>query len=127
MASIFQVLLSFLDLAGVAIIGVLGSLTVNGVQSRKPGNRVESVLSFLQLDDRTFQFQAASLGVLAALLLMSRTLLSVFFFSSSSRIHNQRCTEFSITDLKSIFPAILFFIGSEGFPILTYESTKDVK
>jgi ATP-binding cassette subfamily C protein len=78
-ASIFQVLLSFLDLAGVAIIGVLGSLTVNGVQSREPGNRVESVLRFVHLDNQTFQFQAAALGVLAALLLMSRTLLSVFF------------------------------------------------
>jgi len=78
-ASLLQVFLSFLDLAGVAIIGVLGSLSVNGVQSREPGNRVSSVIKFLNLDGQTFQYQAAFLGILAATLLMTRTFLSVLF------------------------------------------------
>jgi ABC-type multidrug transport system fused ATPase/permease subunit len=78
-ASVFQVGLSFLDLAGVALIGVLGSLSVNGVQSKQPGDKVSSVLVFLNLDGRPFQYQAAALGGFAALILFSRTLLSVFF------------------------------------------------
>lgn len=78
-ASIFQIALSFLDLLGVAIIGVLGSLSVNGVQSKKPGDRVSSALELLQISDKNFQYQAAVLGVLAAVLLIGRTLLSVFF------------------------------------------------
>lgn len=78
-ASVVQVFLSFLDLAGVALIGVLGSLSVNGLQSRKPGDRVSAVLEFLSLDDRTLQFQVASIGILAGTLLLSRTILSVFF------------------------------------------------
>lgn len=78
-ASIFQVGLSFLDLAGVALIGILGSLSVNGVQSRKPGDRVNQVLELLHLEGQSFQYQAAALGGLAALILVSRTFLSVFF------------------------------------------------
>jgi ABC-type multidrug transport system fused ATPase/permease subunit len=78
-ASLFQIALSFLDLVGIALIGILGSLSVNGVQSRDPGNRVTAVLKFLQLQDQSFQSQVAVLGVLASTVFISRTLLSVFF------------------------------------------------
>lgn len=78
-AAVFQVILSFLDLAGVALIGVLGSLSVRGVQSQEPGNRVAMVLEFLNLDGQSLQLQVGILGVGAATLLLSRTFLSVFF------------------------------------------------
>jgi ABC-type multidrug transport system fused ATPase/permease subunit len=78
-ASIFQVCLSFLDLAGVALVGVLGSLSVNGVQSKAPGAKVETVLQLFSLDGKTFQFQVAIIGILAATTLISRTVLSVVF------------------------------------------------
>jgi ABC-type multidrug transport system fused ATPase/permease subunit len=78
-AALFQVFLSFLDLAGVALVGVLGSLSVRGVQSKEPGNRVGAVLEFMNLDGQSLQFQVAILGVSAAVLLLSRTFLSVFF------------------------------------------------
>lgn len=76
---ILQILMSFLDLLGVAIIGVLGALAVTGVQSTKPGNTVATILDLLNLSDRTFQEQAAFLGVAAAVILISRTLASVIF------------------------------------------------
>ena len=50
-----QVFLGFLDLLGVAFIGVLGALAVNGIQSRPPGDRVMQVLQVLQIDDHNFQ------------------------------------------------------------------------
>jgi ATP-binding cassette subfamily C protein len=56
-AALFQVFLSFLDLAGVALVGVLGSLSVRGVQSKEPGNRVGAVLEFMNLDGQSLQFQ----------------------------------------------------------------------
>ena len=75
----FQIFLGLLDLAGVAAIGMLGSLAVRGVSSQGPGDRVEVVLRYLHLSNQTFQTQAAVLGCLAAGLLISRTVLSVFF------------------------------------------------
>jgi ABC-type multidrug transport system fused ATPase/permease subunit len=76
---ILQIGLGLLDLAGVAIIGILGALAVSGVSSREPGNRVYSVLNFLNLETLTLQQQATLLGVAAALLLVGKTVISIIF------------------------------------------------
>jgi ABC-type multidrug transport system fused ATPase/permease subunit len=76
---ILQISLGLLDLLGVAIVGILGALAVSGVASREPGNRVYSVLSFLNIENQTLQTQATLLGVTAALLLVAKTVISVIF------------------------------------------------
>lgn len=83
-----QVALGCLDLLGVAAIGILGALSVTGVQSIQPGNRVSKVLETLGLENLTFQGQVAILGLAAAVILITRTILSiivtrkVFYFLS---------------------------------------------
>ncbi len=77
--AILQILMGALDLMGVLAIGLLGALSVTGLQSRKPGDRVDAVLHFLQISNATFQTQAIILGVSAVVLLVGRTLLSIFF------------------------------------------------
>ena len=77
--AILQIGLGALDLIGVAAVGVLGALAVSGVQSREPGNRVNTVLQVLHLQSASFQTQAAIIGLAAVVLLIGRTLLSVFF------------------------------------------------
>ena len=72
-----QIFLSLLDLLGVALVGVLGALAITGVGSRKPGNRVSSVLELIGIQDRPLQQQAFVLGILAATVLVVKTLLSV--------------------------------------------------
>jgi ABC-type multidrug transport system fused ATPase/permease subunit len=74
-----QICLGFLDLIGVAIIGILGALAISGIQSGNPGNRVTAALKLLHIGDQSFQVQAAILGLGAAVILIGRTLLSVFF------------------------------------------------
>jgi ABC-type multidrug transport system fused ATPase/permease subunit len=74
-----QILLSLLDLAGVALIGVIGALSINGIQSKVPGDRVAAVLSKLHLSSFSFQTQVAILGLLAVVLLVGRSLFSVYF------------------------------------------------
>ena len=76
---VFQIFLGLVDLAGVAAIGMLGSLAVRGVSSQGPGERVEFALKLLHLSNQSFQTQAAVLGCLAAGLLVGRTILSVIF------------------------------------------------
>lgn len=77
--TIAQVGMGFLDLFGIAIIGVLGALAVTGVQSSEPGNRVFSALRLMQLESLSFQTQVAVLAVVAGVLLVGRTLLSIYF------------------------------------------------
>jgi ABC-type multidrug transport system fused ATPase/permease subunit len=74
-----QIILGLLDLVAIAIVGVLSALAVTGVQSRGPGNRVSSVLQFIGIDNLEFRTQVAVLGIGAAVILISRTVFSVYF------------------------------------------------
>ena len=73
-----QIFLGLLDLLGVAVIGLLAALSLNGVQSRPPGDRVSSFLRFVGLINEPFQTQAAALGIAASIILVLRTLISIF-------------------------------------------------
>ena len=77
LATALQVALNILDLIGVATIGVLGALSVSGIQSQTPGNRVSQVLELLRIDHFSFQTQVAILGISASLILVFRTMLSI--------------------------------------------------
>ena len=77
--ALLQILSGLLDLAGVAVIGALGALAVNGVQSRQPGDRVTKFLEIFHIQTFSFQSQVAILGSVAAILLISKTVVSVFF------------------------------------------------
>ena len=46
-----QVFVNFLDLIGITLIGILGSMTVNGIQSKESGTRVLSVLRLLKINE----------------------------------------------------------------------------
>ena len=76
---VIQVFLSFLDLLGVALIGLLGALTIRGVQSLPPSGNLQRILENFDLEKFEFQDQAAILGILAASTLIFRTLLSIIF------------------------------------------------
>ena len=75
---ILQAGIGFIDLLGVAAMGVLGALAVTGIQSQKPGNRVSQVLDLIGISELSFQGQVAFLGLLAGVILVTRTILSVF-------------------------------------------------
>jgi len=68
-----------LDLLGVVAIGLLGALSVTGLQSKEPGNRVGIALQVLHISNSSFQVQVTLLGFGAVLLLVGRTILSIFF------------------------------------------------
>ena len=76
---VFQIFLGLLDLAGVALIGVLGALAVTGVGSRAPGNRISALLETLGLSGFSLQWQATILAILATALLIGKTIFSILF------------------------------------------------
>ena len=77
--ALLQVCIGVLDLLGVIAIGLLGALSVTGLQSNLPGDRVSLVLNFLHLSQVSFQTQAFILGIGAAALLVGRTVISIIF------------------------------------------------
>jgi len=79
-----------LDLAGVAAIGMIGALTIRGVGSQGPGDRVANVLNFLNLENQTLQKQVAVLAIAATLLFLFRTLLSIVFTRKTLKFLSRR-------------------------------------
>ena len=77
--ALLQVFMGGLDLLGVAAIGLLGALSVSGLQSSSPGSRIEEILRVLRIQDLTFETQATIIGLGAVILLIGRTILSIFF------------------------------------------------
>lgn len=77
--TIIQVFLGVMDLLGVMAIGLLGTLSITGIQSNEPSDKVSSVLELIGLSDSSFQTQASVIGLSAVLLLIGRTVLSIFF------------------------------------------------
>lgn len=77
--AILQILIGFLDLVGVIVIGLISIISVNGIRSIPTGTRVTEAINLLGLSDFKFQTQVALLGLFAAFLLISRTMLTMFF------------------------------------------------
>lgn len=71
-----QFLLAFFDLIGIFLIGILGSVTIYGVQSKNVGVRTNKVLELLNIDDLTFHQQVVFLALLAFFFLFTKTLIS---------------------------------------------------
>ena len=74
-----QIGLGFMDLAGIALAGVLGGLAISGVASRQPGNRVQGALDFLNLGQLPLQKQALILGLAISVLMVGKTIVSILF------------------------------------------------
>lgn len=87
---VLQILFALLDLVGVVIIGLIGSLAVSGVSGVKPGNKVYSFLSLLNIESQNIQFQATVLGLIAAVFLSVKSLLTLFFNRKSAYFLSRR-------------------------------------
>jgi ABC-type multidrug transport system fused ATPase/permease subunit len=103
-------MMGFLDLIGVLTIGVIGTLSVNGIQSKGPGPRVEEILSILGLSNLAFQKQVAILGVLASILLISRTIFSVLIIRKTMFFLSRRSSEISSQLIKKLLGRDILFI-----------------
>lgn len=71
--------LGLLDLAGIAVLGLLSTLAISGIQNQPPGNKVSFLLNIIGFDNANLQTQISVLGLLGAVLLISKTLISILF------------------------------------------------
>ena len=76
--SLIQITFNFLDLIGVAVIGIIGAITINGSSARPPGDRVSAVLDLLQISGLELTRQVSILGFLAAILLVGKTISTIY-------------------------------------------------
>jgi ATP-binding cassette subfamily C protein len=123
---VIQSSLNILDLIGVAVVGVLGTLAVRGIQSQPSGGKVESVLQVLHLSQMTFQMQIAVLGALSAAVLIIRTLLSVYFSRRILFFLSKRAAVVSADLMRKLLGRELTFIQRYSSQETLYSVTNGV-
>lgn len=121
-----QISLGLLDLLGVAAIGMLGALAISGVESKQPGNRVNMALKLLHIQSSTLQFQATALGVTAAALLLTRTLLSVLITKRIMHFLSRRGAELSSILIEDLLSKSILEINSRTVQQTIYLVTTGV-
>lgn len=118
-----QVFFGLLDLAGVAAVGILGGLAVNGIQSKNPGDRVSAVLEFLEISDFSFQGQVAIIGTLAASLLIGRTILSIILTRRTLFFLADKSSELSSDLVRKFLSKDLTFVQGQSSQEVLYSLT----
>ena len=122
-----QLLLSLLDLLGVALVGILATLAINGIDSKAPSGKVETILRLLQIDEFSLQKQAAILGVSAVLLLIGRTFLSVVFVRRTLFFLSRRGASLSSTLFSKVISQSLQGIQKRSIQEYLYSITGGVE
>ncbi len=124
---LIQILFGLFDLIGVALIGVLGALTVNGVQSKAPGDRVGAVLQFMQLETFGLRNQAIIIGCLASTFLVSKTILSVIFVRRTIFFLGRRSATLSAELISKVLAQPLIKLQSRSMQETLYAVTSGVE
>lgn len=123
---IVQVFLGFLDLVGVALVGLMSSLAVTGISGKQTGERVSKILQLLNLETQESRIQFASLGLLAALFLACKTMATMFLGRKILFFLSSRSASVSGDLLKKYFSLPITFLRRRNTQEAIYALTAGV-
>jgi len=98
-----QILVNLIDLIGVGFLGIVGAITISGIQSQKPSPSILKLLKPLGIDNQSFQVQVSILALSATALLIGRTLISLWLTRRTFAYFARKSIEFSQMILDDIF------------------------
>ena len=126
LVSFIQIFLSFFDLVGVALIGLIGSVSVAAISSTQITGRTESVIKFLGLQDFSSQFQVAILGLMSAVLMVVKTFTSLYLNRKVIFYLSRRGAVITANLTTSLFKRSYIDIKKQGSQNLIYSLTSGV-
>jgi len=126
LVSFIQIFLSFFDLIGVALIGLIGSVSVAAISSTQITGRTESVIKFLGLQDFSSQFQVAILGLMSAVLMVVKTFTSLYLNRKVIFYLSRRGAVITANLTTSLFKRSYIDIKKQGSQNLIYALTSGV-
>jgi ATP-binding cassette subfamily C protein len=125
--TIVQAALSILDLFGVALIGILGAIAVNGISSRAPGIRTARILELLDLTQSSIQTQVAILAGAASTFLILKTLLTAFMSKKIAYFLSAKASDITSKMNQKILAGDLESVTSHSPLSLLYSLTTGVQ
>jgi ABC-type multidrug transport system fused ATPase/permease subunit len=123
---LLQITFGFLDLLGVMLIGIIGALAITGVSSGQTGNRVSAFINFVGLENTSLQYQVGLLGIIAACLLIGKTLFSIYFSRKVLFFLSRRGAAVSARMVRKLLRQSLLKIQSRSLQTSLYAMTSGI-
>jgi ABC-type multidrug transport system fused ATPase/permease subunit len=114
MVAVIQVFLGILDLIGVALVGLLTTLAVRGIQLQKSGNRLQFLLEVLRIENLDLKFQIYILGLMTVLIFVLKTIFSVYFLRKTIFYLSRKSADISSLLLSKLLNQPLDIISAES-------------
>lgn len=118
-----QIGLTLLDLIGVAIIGLLGSLAASGLLSQSQGKLTNGVLDFLHLENANYKNQVVVLGLISILILTLKSLLTMYFSKKNIKYLSRVAAQLSTKMFDKVVSSHYSYIRNKSIPDIIYQTT----
>ena len=121
-----QTFLGILDLIGIGVIGLLGAITITGVQSKPPSGNIEKVLRLIHLDGFGFQSQVVILAIIATIVLVGKTIVSAYLVRKTLFFLSRRSATITSDLIRKLFSSSILTIRTKTSQNLIYSLTSGV-
>lgn len=121
-----QIFLGLLDILSVALIGILTSISVSGIQSKDTRLALLDNINFIDLNEYTFQTRVALLGLTAAFLMVVRTLISIYLNRKTIFFLSRRSASVSSSLIRKVLGMDLLSIQKNSSQEVVYAITAGV-
>jgi len=123
---VIQIFLAVLDLLGVLIFGLLGSLAVNGLSSNPVGNKTQVALEIFKISTKPLQQQVFFLAVIATVILTFKTIFSLYFTKKSLYFLSRRAAQLSSNLISKLLSQSLIVIQEKSTQQTIYMVTSGI-
>jgi ABC-type multidrug transport system fused ATPase/permease subunit len=118
--SFIQVLLSFFDLIGIGMLGLIGSVTVSAINQTAIAGRTKSVIEFMRIDNYSSQFQVTILALSAVFFMLTKTFISLYLNKKVLFFMSRRGAELSTNLTSNLFEKSFTEIKKQNSQKLIY-------
>lgn len=122
-----QFALSILDLFGIAVLGILGSVAISGVSWRGNNVKIQDFLNYAGLAGLNLRDQVLLLGIIGSITIFFKSIVSLYFNRRILYYLSYRSAKLSSKLLKNLLNADLQTIQQRSVQDLIYSSTTGVQ
>lgn len=122
-----QIFLGFLDLLGIFMLGLLGSLAIRGLSYQDPGNRVSTILEFFRISDDNLRTQITVIGLVATIFLVAKSFLSLYLGKQTLFFLSRRSAILSSSLVSKLFSRDITLVQKDSIASRIYTLTTGVE
>ena len=108
---------------GISLLGLVGAITISGIQSTSVPSAATQVIDFLHLENLSFQVQVALIATLASLILVSRSAISLYLSKRILYFFAKKSSELSAKIIRKIFQEGLEEVRKSSRQQILYTTT----